>query len=54
MREPPNNRLQRTVIDKVPWSYARCPAAEPGRYTARTGHRSGKVEVRFRRGTASA
>ena len=28
---PPNYRLQRTVMDKVPRSYVRCPAAEPGR-----------------------
>jgi hypothetical protein len=28
---PPNNRLQRTVRDKVPASITRRPAAEPGR-----------------------
>jgi hypothetical protein len=26
--QPPNKQLQRTVMDKVPWSYVRCPAAE--------------------------
>jgi hypothetical protein len=26
--KPPNKQLQRTVRDKVPLSYVRCPAAE--------------------------
>jgi hypothetical protein len=43
-----NNRLQRTVKDKVPKVKRGRPAAEPGRYTARTPDRSGRVHVRFR------
>ena len=31
---PANNRLQRTVMDKVPRDVRRHAAAEPGRYTA--------------------
>jgi hypothetical protein len=31
MCQSPNNRLQRTVRDKVPASITQCPAAEPGR-----------------------
>jgi hypothetical protein len=37
---PPNNRLQRTVMDKVPRHIRQRAAAEPRRYTVNVAHHS--------------